>query len=494
MSSRMGTGRPALRKAALPRLATAAGTHHRPLKMVFRLTDRNKDGSITAEELKRMLLDKLDIQVDDSLIGELMTSAGENDGGLISEGQFISWFLKMQSLSADKAPDHVTSDLFSAFRLFDRDGNGYITLDELRRAMDLIEERMTEAELNALIQMADADKDGRINYEGTNLHRTDAVYRLYTGPDGLRARIRARSGSAWPTACCPSRTWPTCSPRRADILGYDLLELCRRGPAQRLDRTEHAQPALLVTSLAAVERLRDERPRAVDSCMAAAGFSVGELAALTFSGALSFSAAVRLAHVRGRAMQLASELAPSGMMTVLCRPDARLGFACSLARRWCEERGLEAPQCAVASFLFPQCKVVAGHVEALDFIAERAAEFGLRRCTRLRVSGAFHTPLMAPAAEPLRAALADTRISAPRVPVYSNVDGRQYRSAEHVRRRLVEQLTKPVKWEQTMHVLYERSPGVPFPDTYECGPGDTLTAILKKVNAKAADSCTSVEV
>ncbi|XP_043241302.1 probable malonyl-CoA-acyl carrier protein transacylase, mitochondrial [Amphibalanus amphitrite] len=280
----------------------------------------------------------------------------------------------------------------------------------------------------------------------------------------------------------------------SDILGYDLLELCRRGPAPRLDRTEHAQPALLVTSLAAVERLRDERPRAVDSCMAAAGFSVGELAALTFSGALSFSAAVRLAHVRGRAMQLASELAPSGMMTVLCRPDARLGFACSLARRWCEERGLEAPQCAVASFLFPQCKVVAGHVEALDFIAERAAEFGLRRCTRLRVSGAFHTPLMAPAAEPLRAALADTRISAPRVPVYSNVDGRQYRSAEHVRRRLVEQLTKPVKWEQTMHVLYERSPGVPFPDTYECGPGDTLTAILKKVNAKAADSCNSVEV
>ncbi|XP_043235431.1 calcium-binding protein E63-1-like isoform X1 [Amphibalanus amphitrite] len=178
MSSRMGNRPTSSEKAALPRLATAAGTHHRPegsnimsdnelkeLKMVFRLTDRNKDGSITAEELKRMLLDKLDIQVDDSLIGELMTSAGENDGGLISEGQFISWFLKMQSLSADKAPDHVTSDLFSAFRLFDRDGNGYITLDELRRAMDLIEERMTEAELNALIQMADADKDGRINYE-----------------------------------------------------------------------------------------------------------------------------------------------------------------------------------------------------------------------------------------------------------------------------------------------------------------------------------------
>ena len=280
----------------------------------------------------------------------------------------------------------------------------------------------------------------------------------------------------------------------SDLLGYDLLELCLRGPAERLDRTEHAQPALLVTSLAAVERLRDERPRAVDSCMAAAGFSVGELAALAFSGALTFPAAVRLAQVRGQAMQLASEMTPSGMMTVICRPDAKLGFACLLARQWCEERGVESPECRVASFLFPQCKVVAGSVEALEFISERAKEFGLRRCTRLRVSGAFHTSLMAPAAEPLRAALADTRISAPRVPVYSNVDGRRYRSADHVRRQLVKQLTRPVKWEQTMHVLYERAPDVPFPNTYECGPGDTLTTILRKVNATAADSCESVKV
>ena len=155
---------------------------------------------------------------------------------------------------------------------------------------------------------------------------------------------------------------------------------------------------------------------------------------------------------------------------------------------------MEDAECRVASFLFPQCKVLAGNVEALDFIAERAGELGLRRCTRLRVSGAFHTPLMEPAVEPLRAALGDTRITAPRVPVYSNVDGRRYRSADQVRRRLVEQLTRPVKWEQTMHVLYERSAEVPFPSTYECGPGSTLTTILRKVNAKAADSCEAVEV
>ncbi|XP_037094426.1 calcium-binding protein E63-1-like [Pollicipes pollicipes] len=137
------------------------------LKMVFRLTDKNGDGSITADELKRMLQDKLDIDVDDALIGDLMTSAGENAGGLISEAQFITWFLKMQTLSADKTPD-MTNDLFAAFRLFDKDGNGYITMDELRRAMELIEERMTESELSSLIEMADADKDGRINYEGNS--------------------------------------------------------------------------------------------------------------------------------------------------------------------------------------------------------------------------------------------------------------------------------------------------------------------------------------
>ncbi|XP_037093728.1 probable malonyl-CoA-acyl carrier protein transacylase, mitochondrial [Pollicipes pollicipes] len=276
------------------------------------------------------------------------------------------------------------------------------------------------------------------------------------------------------------------------LLGYDLLALCRDGPARELDRTDRAQPALLVTSLAAVERLREERPRVVESCMAAAGFSVGELAALAFAGALSFRDAVRLARVRGEAMQLAAELAPSGMMTVIGRPEARVGFACALARRWCEEHGVEGADCRVSAFLFPQCKVVAGSAEALEFIEQRAAEFGLRRCTRLRVAGAFHSELMRPAVEPLRAALRRTKITAPRVPVYSNVDARRYRSAEQVRRQLVLQLTRPVKWEQTMHVLYERSPDVPFPMTFECGPGSSLKTILGKVNAKAADSCESV--
>ncbi|XP_037094427.1 calcium-binding protein E63-1-like [Pollicipes pollicipes] len=178
MSGRMASRKATSEKSSLSRPVSASSKQQKmdsggmvsdnelkELKMVFRLTDKNGDGSITADELKRMLQDKLDIDVDDALIGDLMTSAGENAGGLISEAQFITWFLKMQTLSADKTPD-MTNDLFAAFRLFDKDGNGYITMDELRRAMELIEERMTESELSSLIEMADADKDGRINYEG----------------------------------------------------------------------------------------------------------------------------------------------------------------------------------------------------------------------------------------------------------------------------------------------------------------------------------------
>jgi len=135
------------------------------LKLVFRLTDENGDGSITSTELKRMLHNKLGIDVDDGLVVDLMNSAGEQAQGLISEDAFITWFLKMQSLSSTDYETDLSTDLFAAFRLFDKDGNGYITMDELKRAMDLIDERLTDSELQSLIQMADVDKDGKIDYE-----------------------------------------------------------------------------------------------------------------------------------------------------------------------------------------------------------------------------------------------------------------------------------------------------------------------------------------
>lgn len=111
------------------------------------------------------------------------------------------------------------------------------------------------------------------------------------------------------------------------ILDYDLLDICCNGPVEKLNQTVYSQPAILVSSLAALERLRDEEPETVESCVVTAGFSVGEIAALVFAGVLSFEDAIIITKVRAEAMQLASELVPSGMSTVLYGADSKLSMA-----------------------------------------------------------------------------------------------------------------------------------------------------------------------
>ncbi|XP_014681595.1 PREDICTED: probable malonyl-CoA-acyl carrier protein transacylase, mitochondrial [Priapulus caudatus] len=278
----------------------------------------------------------------------------------------------------------------------------------------------------------------------------------------------------------------------SDILKFDLLNLVSEGPKSQLDKTVNCQPALLVTSLAAVEKLRCTNPKAIEQCITAAGFSVGEYAALVFAGAISFEDALRIVSLRAQAMQEASEATPSGMYSVFVSSQSRLGLACELARDWCKKHGIVKPECGIANYMYPGCKVVAGHDEALKFILLNKEEFGLLRMRRLPVSGAFHTPLMGEVIGPLRDALKQIEIRAPLIHVHSNVDGMRYRNPEHIRKQLVKQVLKPVKWEQTMHAIYERKPDVLFPRTYEVGPGKQLTTILKMVNRKAADICTPV--
>ncbi|XP_067015001.2 probable malonyl-CoA-acyl carrier protein transacylase, mitochondrial [Anabrus simplex] len=277
-----------------------------------------------------------------------------------------------------------------------------------------------------------------------------------------------------------------------EILGYDLLSLCLNGPKEELDKTIKCQPAIFVSSLAALERLKEERPAAIDNCVAAAGFSIGEITALVFAGAITFERALELVKIRAEAMQIVADAVPGGMMTVFCAPDSQLGLACLQAKEWCLERGVENPECSVANYLFPQCKVVAGHVEALKFLESNAAHFKLKRLKRLPVAGAFHSKIMQPAVEPFKESLKLTKIYDPLIAVHSNVDGLTYRDARHVQRQLPLQICKPVKWEQTLHVLYERRAGEHFPRTFECGPGTSLKSVLKMVNAKAWDSCHSV--
>lgn len=279
----------------------------------------------------------------------------------------------------------------------------------------------------------------------------------------------------------------------SQILGYDLLELSLNGPLQKLSKTIHQQPAVVVASLAAIEKLRDEQPSVLDSCVGVAGFSVGEIAALTFAGALSFEDAIRLVKVRAESMQLASEITPSGMMTVIYGPDSRLGFACSVAKELCKRQDLPEVDCRIANYLFPHCKVIAGNEEALTFIEQNQSDFRLRHLKRLPVSGAFHTNLMKPAAVAVKEMMTRIPVEVPLIPVHSNVDGKYYKNATQIYKQLPKQIYSPVKWEQTMHILYERSVGTNFPKTYECGPGRSLKTILKMCNAKAWDSCFNIK-
>ncbi|XP_022195086.2 probable malonyl-CoA-acyl carrier protein transacylase, mitochondrial [Nilaparvata lugens] len=272
------------------------------------------------------------------------------------------------------------------------------------------------------------------------------------------------------------------------ILGYDLLKLCVQGPASELNKTVHCQLAVLVCSLAAVEHMREERPSAIENCIAAAGFSVGEISALVFAGAISFERAIRLTKVRGEAMQLASEMAEGGMLTVLYSPKTNLADVCKKANEWAQNCGVERPECSVANYLFPDCKVIAGHVKALEYIEKNAASHAIRRTRRLPVTGAFHTSLMEPALEPFKLALNNAKLNEPAIAVHSNLDGKMYSNAKQITYKLPRQIVRPVKWEQTLHILYERAPGEQFPNTYECGPGSSLRSILRMVNAKATNT------
>ncbi|XP_062862265.1 malonyl-CoA-acyl carrier protein transacylase, mitochondrial [Trichomycterus rosablanca] len=278
------------------------------------------------------------------------------------------------------------------------------------------------------------------------------------------------------------------------VLGYDLMSLCLNGPEKELMKTVHCQPAVFVTSLAAVERLNHENPTAIENCVAAAGFSVGEFAALVFSGAMDFAEALYAVKVRAEAMQKASDEIPSGMLSVFGRPQANYKYACLQAREHCLSLGIQNPVCSIANYLFPDGRVIAGHLEALEFLQKKSRQLHFVRTKLLPVSGAFHTELMEPAVQPLSDVLRRLEIRRPEIAVHSNVDGKRYMHDKHMRKQLARQLVSPVKWEQTLHEIYERSRGQEFPNTYEVGPGRQLGATLQKCNLKAFKNYTHVDV
>jgi [acyl-carrier-protein] S-malonyltransferase len=261
--------------------------------------------------------------------------------------------------------------------------------------------------------------------------------------------------------------------RSSQVLGYDLLELCANGPAERLDATEHSQPALFVCSLAAVEKFRVEQPAVVDEVAATAGLSLGEYTALVFAGAMDFETGLRLVQERGRAMQAAADATPSGMVSVLGFDRDKVEDLVDQARA--------GDVLQVANLLCPGNIVVSGGREACGRLAELATQAGAMKVIPLAVAGAFHTPLMQPAVDRLSAALAGAEIRPPRIPVISNVDAEAHDDPNEVRQLLVRQLVRPVLWEESMRRLMADH-GIQR--CFEVGPGRVLTGLLKRIDRK----------
>jgi [acyl-carrier-protein] S-malonyltransferase len=257
----------------------------------------------------------------------------------------------------------------------------------------------------------------------------------------------------------------------AEVLGYDLAAVCWNGPADRLNSTVISQPALFVTSLAALESLRASDPAAVADCRATAGLSLGEYTALVFAGALSFRDGLRVVQRRGAAMQAAADATPSGMVSIVGLEADRVEELCRQAAA--------AGSVRIANLLCPGNIVVSGSRAACDE-AERLAAAAGARTVRLAVAGAFHTDIMRPADEALAAALAAVEVRPPRVPVRSNVDARPHTDPGEIRDLLVRQVLKPVLWEQTLRGLLAEG----FDCFYEIGPGRVLAGLLKRVQRK----------
>lgn len=262
--------------------------------------------------------------------------------------------------------------------------------------------------------------------------------------------------------------------RASEVLGYDLARLCFEGPTEELDSTVISQPALFVTSLAAIEQLRDKAPEAVLSCEATAGLSLGEYTALVFAGAMEFEDGLRLVAIRGEAMQEAADATPSGMVSILGLDQAKVEKLCD------EARGGETLR--IANLLCPGNIVISGTNAACERAAERAAAAGAMKAVPLAVAGAFHTPIMASAVERLREALAETRIVKPAIPVFSNVDAQPHSNPDEIRSLLVQQIVSPVRWEESMRRLLDEG----YDQFYEVGPGRVLRGLLKRIERRVS--------
>lgn len=254
--------------------------------------------------------------------------------------------------------------------------------------------------------------------------------------------------------------------RRADnVLGPSVSELCFHGPEEELRQTIHTQPALYVTSVAAFEVLKT---RGLSPAFAA-GHSVGEYAALYAAGAFDFEEGLRLVKTRAELMGRAAAETAGAMAAILGLSPEQVAEAVS--------RAGSAGTVVAANFNSPIQTVISGEPEAVEKAGKIAQEMGARRVVQLNVSGAFHSPLMRPAAESLSDVLAKAEIHDPAIPVVANCTARFERTASDIRINLANQITGSVRWVESVNKMIEAGAEA----FVELGPGSVLAGLIKRI-------------
>jgi [acyl-carrier-protein] S-malonyltransferase len=251
-----------------------------------------------------------------------------------------------------------------------------------------------------------------------------------------------------------------------EILGFRISDIMFNGSEDDLKQTNVTQPAIFVHSVIAYKMIEGATPHMV------AGHSLGEFTALVVNGTLPFADALKLVSIRAKAMQKACEANPSAMAAVLALAD-------DVAERICAEITAETGEIVVpANYNCPGQLVISGSNAGIDLACERLKAAGAKRALKLPVGGAFHSPLMAPARQELAEAIMSTDFHKPSCPVYQNVVAKAVTDPIKIKQNLIDQLTGPVRWTQTIEAMIADGAS----SFTEVGPGKVLQGLIGKIN------------
>ena len=252
-----------------------------------------------------------------------------------------------------------------------------------------------------------------------------------------------------------------------EVLGFRITDLMFEGTEDDLKQTKVTQPAVFLHSVILALTMGDEfKPDMV------AGHSLGEFSALVAAGALPFEQGLKLVEARALAMQKACEAAPSTMAAIIGLPDEKVEEICATID------GV----CVPANYNCPGQVVISGEIAAIEAACEKFKEAGARRALPLKVGGAFHSPLMEPARAELAEAIEATDFSAPRCPIYQDVDAKPHTDPAEIKANLLQQLTAPVRWSHIVANMVADG----MTEAEELGPGKVLQGLIGKTSREVA--------